>query len=291
MRSMTGFGSGKARSESVLVTVEMSSVNRKQADIQVNLPRGIAALEPQVRTAITRVVSRGKVTVFIKLEPLGASVASLRVNDHLATEYYQALKVLGKIWETPLDLRPGDLLRAPGVFEVVDFEPSVSQVEPLLEDALSDAFNALLAMQEQEGDALLVDLRVRLGRLRGLREEIARKAPAVRENYREQLRKRLDESGVSMVREDERLLKEVGLFAERCDISEELTRLRSHFEQFERYFDSPEPMGRALDFLCQEVIRELNTIGSKANDAGIAHHVVEAKTELEKIREQVQNVQ
>lgn len=273
------------------MTVEMSSVNRKQADIQVNLPRGIAALEPQVRTAITRVVSRGKVTVFIKLEPLGASVASLRVNDHLATEYYQALKVLGKIWETPLDLRPGDLLRAPGVFEVVDFEPSVSQVEPLLEDALSDAFNALLAMQEQEGDALLVDLRVRLGRLRGLREEIARKAPAVRENYREQLRKRLDESGVSMVREDERLLKEVGLFAERCDISEELTRLRSHFEQFERYFDSPEPMGRALDFLCQEVIRELNTIGSKANDAGIAHHVVEAKTELEKIREQVQNVQ
>ena len=288
---MTGFGSGEAHSASLKVTVEMSSVNRKQADIQVNLPRAIAALEPQVRSAITRVVSRGRVTVFIKLEPMGEGVATLRVNDHLATEYFQALKMLSQIWGTPLELKPGDLLRAPGVFDVTEFEPNVQMAEPLLEDALSDAFNALLGMQEQEGEALLVDLKVRLGRLRGLREEIAGKAPGVREYYREQLRKRLEDGGLAGLKEDERFLKEVGLFAERCDISEELTRLRSHFEQFNRYLESAEPTGRALDFLCQEIGRELNTIGSKANDVSIAHHVVEAKTELEKIREQVQNVQ
>lgn len=291
MRSMTGFGSGEARSESLKVTVEMSSVNRKQADIQVNLPRAIAELEPEVRRAISRVVSRGRVTVFIKLDPLGTAIASLRVNDHLATEYFQAMKMLSQIWGTPVELRPGELLRAQGVFEVRDFEPSVEMVEPLLEDALSDAFNELLAMQEQEGESLLEDLRVRLGRLCRLREAIGEMAPGVRANYREQMRKRLEESGLRLPIDDERLLKEMAIFAERCDISEELTRLRSHFEQFERYFDSAEAKGRALDFLCQEVNRELNTIGSKANDAGIAHHVVEAKTELEKIREQVQNVQ
>lgn len=288
---MTGFGSGESRSEALKVTVEMSSVNRKQADIQINLPRAIAALEPEVRRAISRVVSRGRVTVFIKLEALGAGVATLRVNDHLATEYFHAVKMLCQIWQIPLNFDPGDLVRAPGVFEVADMEPSPEMVEPLLEDALSDAFNALLGMQEEEGEALLTDLRLRVGRLRKLREEIARRAPSVREAYREQLRKKLEDNGLSAQLQDERLLREVALFAERCDISEELTRLASHFEQFERYLSSPEPTGRALDFLCQELNREWNTIGSKANDAAIAHQVVEAKTELEKIREQVQNVQ
>jgi len=113
----------------------------------------------------------------------------------------------------------------------------------------------------------------------------------VKAAYRDQLRKRLADVGPQLPMDDERLLKEVALFAEKCDISEELTRLKSHFEQFQRYFESAEPAGRALDFLCQEVNRELNTLGSKANDAAIAHHVVDAKTELEKIREQVQNVQ
>ena len=234
----------------------MSSVNRKQADIQVHLPRSIASLEPEVRRAISRVVSRGRVTVCIQLEPLGDSQSSLEVDDHLATEYFQAIKMLGQIWGTPLDLSPSDLLRAPGVFNVSEMEPPVEMVEPLLEDALSDAFNSLLAMQEREGESLQTDLEIRLNRLRKHREGIAERAPKVRENYRNQLRKRLSESGTTLSLEDERLLKEVAVFAEKCDISEELTRLESHFGQFQRYYDSPEPAGRALDFLCQEVNRD-----------------------------------
>ncbi len=293
MRSMTGYGSGEASNETVKVAVEMSAVNRKQADIVVNLPRSIAELEPMVKRAITEHVSRGRVAVYIQLEPMGgAANASLQVDDNLATEYFQAIKLLSQIWGATSDNpAPSDLLRAPGVFTVKETEFAVSDVEPLLEDALTGAFQQLLDMQNAEGEVLMADLVSRLETLQGLTRAIAEQAPKVKQHYRSQLLKRLNEADLELSLEDDRLLKEVAVFAERCDISEELIRLESHFEQFRKYLEGEGPTGRSMDFLCQEVNRELNTIGSKANDAAIAQNVVEAKTELEKIREQVQNVQ
>ncbi len=289
---MTGYGSGEASNDSVRLTVEMSAVNRKQADIVVNLPRALSELEPMVKRAITEHVSRGRVAVYIQMEPMGGSSAKLIVDDNLASEYFQAIKLLGQIWGSgTVNPTPADLLRAPGVFTVKESEVDVGDIEPLLEDALTTAFQQLLEMQDTEGSALETDLRARLDTLRTLTKAVAKQAPTVKEHYRKQLQKRLSEADLDLPLDDERLLKEFAVFAERSDISEELTRLNSHFEQFCKYFDSEGPTGRSMDFLCQEVNRELNTIGSKANDASIAQNIVEAKTELEKIREQVQNVQ
>jgi uncharacterized protein (TIGR00255 family) len=292
MRSMTGFGSGQASSDRLKISVEMSSVNRKQAELVINLPRSLAALEPGIRSGILAVFSRGRITVQVGLEVIGASRSTLVVDDHLATEYHQAFQLLQRIWGGEgMVLRAADLLRAPGVFTVREDPVPLRDVEPLLEDALSDAFNRLLEMQDAEGARLRADLEARLATLRARADEIAALAPRVKERYRQQLRRRLEEAGLPDPGEDERVLREIAVFAERCDISEELTRLSSHFGQFRHYFEAREPSGRSLDFLCQEVNRELNTIGSKANDASISHAVVEAKAELEKIREQVQNVQ
>ncbi len=292
MRSMTGYGSGEASSNSVKLTVEMSAVNRKQADIVVNIPRTLAELEPMVKRAITEHVSRGRVAVHIQIEPMGGSSSKLEVDDNLASEYFQAIKLLNQIWgNNTISLSPADLLRAPGVFTVKETEVAVGDVEPLLEDALTNAFQQLLEMQDAEGAALQNDLVARLQKLQDITRAVADLAPKVKVHYRAQLQRRLADAGLDLPLEDDRILKEFSVYAERCDISEELTRLESHFVQFRKYFDSEGATGRSMDFLCQEVNRELNTIGSKANDAAIAQHVVEAKTELEKIREQVQNVQ
>ena len=291
MRSMTGFGSGEASSDTVKISVEMTAVNRKQADIVINLPRSIAELETKVKKKIAGRISRGRVSTYVTLEPMGEGLSGLEVDDNLAREYFNAIKLLGKVWGSELDLKPSDLLRAPGVFAVKELEVTPEDVEPLLFSAVGKALDQLIGMQDAEGDALKTDLMARLDSLRTFATDVTALAPKVKEHYHAQLHRRIQESDIDLSFDDDRLLKEIGIFAERCDITEELTRLGSHFEQFGRYFESNDPSGRALDFLCQEVNRELNTIGSKANDAAIAQKVVEAKTELEKIREQVQNVQ
>lgn len=289
---MTGFGGGEASSSRLKISVEMSSVNRKVAELVINLPRTLASMEPQVRAGILEVFSRGRITVQVAVEQTGGARSTLQVDDHLATEYYQAFQLLQRIWSVEtVPFQAADLLRAPGVFTVKEDSVSLQDIEPLLEDALSDAFSRLLEMQNLEGARLKSDLRDRLEVLRANVEHIEAQAPRVKERYRQQLQKRLQDAGVNLHLDDERILRELAVFAERCDVSEELTRLHSHFDQFLRYFSQDDPVGRSLDFLCQEVNRELNTIGSKANDATIAHAVVEAKAELEKIREQVQNVQ
>jgi len=291
MKSMTGFGGGEAVSDEVKVVLEMASVNRKQSDIVINLPRCLVDLEPRIKKAVFEAVPRGRVTVAVQVDAHSASHVSLEVDEHLADAYHDAMRNLSKRWNCSLDLQPADLLRAPGVFTVQETELDTEAVGKLIEQALVKALEQLLTMQSAEGLQLKNDLVTRLDLLRDVTRRIQERAPQVKDYYRAQLQRRLKEADIEINPEDERFMKEVGIFAERSDISEELTRLASHFTQFNSYFDSGEPCGRPLDFLCQEVNREFNTIGSKANDAVIAQCVVEAKSELEKIREQVQNVQ
>ena len=291
MKSMTGYGTGEAASQKMRLSVEMSSVNRKQIDIVVNLPRSLAELESKVKQRVSGTVSRGRVSVYVQLEALEASSSQLKVDESLAGEYFAAMNQLAKAWGRELAIQPSDLLRAPGVFSVEEGELEIGEIETLMDEALGKAIKQMHEMQENEGAALKADLLARLDALKVLTAKIREQAPLVKKHYHAQIHRRLKEAEIDLSLDDERLLREIGIFAERCDISEELTRLDSHFEQFERYFAGNEACGRALDFLCQEVNREFNTIGSKANDAGIAQNVVESKTELEKIREQVQNVQ
>ena len=183
-------------------------------------------------------------------------------------------------------------MRAPGVFQSDEELVEAETVCPAVEKALKAALEALVKMREREGAHLSEDLTARIGIMRSAVEKIQKQAPQTAENYRQQLLERIKSAGIENIApDDERLLKEIVLFADRSDISEELTRLHSHFKQFEDCRKSKEPVGRTLDFLAQEMNREINTIGSKANDAIISREVVTLKTELERFREQVQNVE
>ena len=277
--------------DDLIYRVEVASVNRKQADIVVNLPRELSALDSRIRKQVSEVVSRGRINVGISLKSSEAKGGSLSINLPLAEEYSAAIAKL----EEHLGLNglvsrfdPG---RAPGVIQLGETLPEPEDAWPFVEKALKESLSKLLEMRSTEGAHLKSDLESRLATLKGFLQQIAEQAPSVVQRYRENLIKRLDSAGIELNLDDERLIKEIGLFADRCDISEEITRLESHFAQCHKYFTRDEAVGRPLDFLIQEMGREINTIGSKANDASIAQIIVESKTELEKIREQIQNIE
>lgn len=291
MRSMTGFGRGEATVDQWKINVELSGVNRKQIDVSVNLPSALVELEGDIRRSVTESISRGRIGVRVNLEHTGNRAAKLAFDEELARQYIEAAKTLSALGEIETRLTAADLFRAPGLFRLEDSEVDASDLLDTLLEAVGDGLNRLSEMQTQEGEHLRADLIARLNAIEEEVRQIAELSPKVPATHRENLMKRLHESGLEVALDDDRVLKEIGLFADRCDISEELTRIDSHLAQFRTYLESDEPVGRPLDFLCQEFNRELNTIGSKANDADIAQGIVRSKTELEKIREQVQNVQ
>lgn len=287
---MTGFGRGEETTASFRAEVETSSVNRKQAEVALNLPRGLGELESILRKQTLARFSRGRVTLSVKLTALDASASALSIDSTKAKALKLAFEKLSQELDQPFELTTQDFLRQSDQFLIEDHYDS-TQVLPAIEPALSKALDALLAAREEEGQALANDLTARLATLKKLTEEVSTIAPQVPLRQRELLTQRLKDSGLEVSDSDERVLKEIALFCDRCDISEELTRLAAHFHKFTELLDSTEPVGRPLDFLCQELNREFNTIGSKANNSEIAHHIVSAKTELEKIREQVQNIE
>jgi len=289
---MTGFGRGEARRDGVSWAVECASVNRKQLEVAVSLPRELGELEANVRNLVAAGVSRGRVNVTVRSESL-ADTSSNAVNvDHgLAQQYYHALHALAVKLEIPAEVSLHDLMRLPGVVGLQQAETSAEQAWPLIEEAVAAALKQMNLMRETEGTHLREDMEERMSRIEALLTSIREKAVTVPEAQRKLLRQRLEDAGLPLPLDDERLVKEIALFADRTDISEELSRAASHVKQFRAYLASGEPVGRSLDFLMQEFFREFNTMGSKCNNAEIAHHVVTAKTELEKIREQAQNVE
>lgn len=290
---MTGYGRGECSQDGFKITVELSSVNRKQAEVSVTLPRELEMLETQIRDAINRHVARGRVNARVSLH---AAEGKLSVRKHInaslakdyATEFARLARQLKISGEVTLD----QVLRAPGVFQTDEELAGTEDLWPAVEKALKHALAALVKMREREGAHLAKDLSARTGVMRTAVEKVQKQAPTTTENYRKNLLDRVKSAGIEAIApDDERLLKEIVLFADRSDISEELTRLQSHFQQFEDCRKSKEPVGRTLDFLAQEMNREINTIGSKANDAIISREVVTLKAELEKFREQAQNVE
>ncbi|HIG85292.1 MAG TPA: YicC family protein [Verrucomicrobia bacterium] len=291
MKSMTGFGCGEALNDDLIYRVEVASVNRKQADIVVNLPRELSALDSRIRKQVSEVVSRGRINVGISLKSAEAQGGSLSINLPLAEEYTAAIAKLEERLGLNGLVSRFDPSRAPGVIQLGETLPEPEDAWPFVQKALKESLSKLLEMRSTEGAHLKSDLESRLAALKGFLQQISEQAPSVVKRYRDNLIKRLDSADIELNLDDERLIKEIGLFADRCDISEEVTRLESHFAQCHKYFKSDEAVGRPLDFLIQEMGREINTIGSKANDASIAQIIVESKTELEKIREQIQNIE
>ncbi len=291
MNSMTGFGAATAPLGGSSIRVEIGGVNRKQAEIAVALPRAWAALETTVRDIVAAAVSRGRVNVSLTLQQTPGAAGSLALNrDKLAAltaTLAEAESTLGRSIDTSLDA----LLRLGIIAEETETDMPLETVQAAAEPAVREALQAFLKLRAQEGENMKRDLLGRIATLRQFREQLMARAAGVATRHREVLLKRLAEAGLPLPLDDERIIKEIALFADRCDVSEEMTRLESHLNQFEKICDKSEPVGRTLDFLCQEIFRELNTTGSKANDAELAQFVVTAKTELEKIREQVQNIE
>lgn len=291
MHSMTGFGRGSAATDAWQATIELSAVNRKQAEVVVQAPRELAVLDGAIRKKALAAIARGRVQVSVIVErPLGIP-APARVDAALAAAFENAFVELGKSIGRSILPTASDFLRQPGIVVIGGGEADADAAWLAIAPALDDALGQLVAMRAREGADLKLDLLARLGVLEAAARVIAADAPSRLVRQRDLLAKRLREAGLDLDPADERVLKELAIFADRCDISEEITRLDSHFAKFREYLDASEPPGRALDFLCQELFREFNTIGSKANDAAIAQKVVEAKTELEKIREQAQNIE
>ena len=292
LRSMTGHGRGMASSNGVKVEVELSSVNRKQMDVSVSLPRSLTALDPLVYEEIHKALSRGRITgeVVIRLSTRARQKA-VCVDDALAETYLAELRKAAKRLKLKDDFSGSLLLNLPDVLRYEQPTDAAEKAWPIVSKALKSALKALIRMRTHEGSALQKDIERRFDHIMAALERIKKQAPNVTEYYREKLQSRLKAAGFTMETSDERLLRELALFADRSDIAEEVTRLDSHIKQARQLMQSEEPVGRSLDFLAQEMFRELNTMGSKANESGILRDVVELKAELERIREQVQNIE
>jgi uncharacterized protein (TIGR00255 family) len=290
MRSMTGYGRGTAIFDGRQVAVELSSVNRKQAEIALSMPRALLELEPRVRDEINAHISRGRLTVAVGLHLKGGGKGNA-VNVAAAKDYRDQLEGLRKSLKLVGEITLDQVLRGPGVLESDAVEIDTEIAWPALKKALKAALDQFVKMRKQEGEALAVDLKKRVLSIQKNVKTIGVLAPKVMEHHRGSLLERAAKAGLEIENSDERLLKEIVFFADRSDISEELTRLRSHLDQFFDQVCKDEPVGRTLDFLLQEMFRETNTIGNKANFLVISQIIVGMKTELEKLREQVQNIE
>ena len=288
---MTGYGRGQSAYNGTKYSVELNSVNRKQSDVSVNLPRELAELEPRVRDLINAQVSRGRLNVVIASHNGPSASQKAALDSALARSYYNAMVELQKELKAAGEINIETILRAPGVLRAPEEQISIDDAWPHVASALKEALADLVAMREREGKHLAKDLIKRLKLVRQSLRKIRQLHPAVVRKYRQTLHERIQKAGLEIAQDDERLVKEVIFFADKSDISEELTRLESHFSQFAHTLRKHEPIGRTLDFMTQEIYRELNTLGAKANDVEISQLVVTCKAEMEKIREQIQNIE
>jgi uncharacterized protein (TIGR00255 family) len=291
MKSMTGFGRGESERGGAKISVEINSVNRRQSDIVINLPRDLSVLEPRVRQAVADRLTRGRTNVVVVCEPSANAPRKLGLDRALARSYHADMRALQEELSVPGEINIGMILQAPGVMRFSENGIEPDEVWPALEEALGSALSELIKMREREGKHLAKDLIQRLKVVRQSLKEVRKMYPAVTEKYRATLLERINKAGFELEPNDERLLKEVAFFADRSDVSEELTRLESHLAQFAHHLRKDEPDGRTLEFITQEISRELNTLGAKAGDAEISRHVVACKAEIEKIREQIQNLE
>jgi uncharacterized protein (TIGR00255 family) len=294
IRSMTGFGRAALDAAGASFTVELRSVNHRHLDMSVRLPRPLAGLEVELRRALARRFVRGKIDVVVATPTAGAR-PDLELDRALADRYVAFARALSEQHGLPAELRAADVLGLPGVARVLEHALDEAELRPVLLAAVERAAEQADAMRVAEGAALDRELRGRLGAVAALAREVSARAGEVAAAARERLRKRAEQlSKETGLADEARLAQEVVAAADRMDVTEEVVRLGSHVAQFEAALAAAAPdagVGRRLEFLLQEMSREVNTIGAKSGDAPLAHRVVDLKTELERIREQVMNVE
>ena len=290
MRSMTGYGRSRIEIDGREMTMEVKTVNHRFLDISFRMPRSLSFLEEPIRKALSARMSRGHVDVYLTYRNARADARVVNVDTSLLQAYQRALFQMREAGHLTDDMTLSAFARLPDVLTVSEQEEDQEAVTALAKAALDHALDDLVAMREREGSSLADDMRVKLAHLSDLKERIAARAPLVTIDYRDRLRARIEQLMESPP-DEQRLMQEVAIFADRAAIDEELVRLSSHLSQILSLIGSGDPVGRKLDFLVQELNREVNTIGSKASDLEIASCVVDAKSEIEKLREQVQNIE
>lgn len=292
MKSMTGFGRSSKEIGSSLITVEMKAVNHRYSEINMRLPRQLLFLEDRLKKRISQEVKRGKVDVFINLHGSLGVERHVQVDWSIFDQYHRVYNDMIKHSVASEAFPVDQLLLHEEVVSVQEKEEVTDDIGETVEAVLQSALEQLCDMKMNEGKAMFDDVKKRIESLKGNIAQLEEMAPRAAEEYRARLKKRMEEIiGQYGSVEEQRVLTEVAVFAEKTDFSEELTRMTSHLQQFSAMMDEAEPVGRKLDFLMQEMNREVNTIGSKANQLEVNHAVVHLKSELEKIREQIQNIE
>ncbi len=289
--SMTGYGRGEAQGGPGRVVVELRSVNHRFLDVVIRTPRELSILEDRLRAEVQQRVDRGRLEVYVSVDREGQPRHELQVDKNLALAYHKALKEIQNELNLAGSVDLSTLAQLPDVFVLEEVQEEANQYWPLVQQAARHAVDSLLDMRANEGRSLAEDMLQRISSIEGEVAAIHERAPLNVSEYRERLRARVEELLGETAVDNDRLEAEVVYYAERSDITEELVRLESHLSQFRNTVGSEGAVGRKLNFILQEIHREVNTIGSKAGDAEIGRSVVEIKTQLEKLREQVQNIE
>ncbi len=291
LNSMTGYGWGESGIHGKIFTIELKAVNHRYSEVVLRLPRTLSTLEERIKRLIQSRIARGRVDAFLNVQDSNEKISCVKVDKELAGAYYKAIKELQETLGIEGDFNIKDLVELPDVLALADPVENVEEWWPAIFEALESALTGLVQMRAEEGKQLAADLVIRLDRISSLNSKIRERSPVVVEEYRERLGIRINDFMKDSGLAPERLTAEAVLFAERSNITEETVRLSSHLKQARSCLQAGEPVGRKLDFIVQEMNREINTIASKANDLEISHWAVEVKSELEKIREQVQNIE
>ena len=291
IKSMTGYGRARETVNGRDITVEVRSVNNRYLDCTVKMPRAYLFAEDAMKGLVQKHVSRGKVDVLVSIDGTGADETCVTVNEPLARQYLAAVDQISKTFGLAMDLGALSLARFPDVLAVTKAEEDLESVGADICGVLEDALAAYTAMRGVEGEKLAADIRGRLDTIEALTAKVEERSPQTVAEYRQKLLDRMQEVLSSTTIDESRILTEAAIFAAKVAVDEETVRLRSHLAQLREMLESSDPVGRKLDFLIQEVNRESNTIGSKCSDIAIARHVVDLKAEVEKIREQVQNIE
>lgn len=291
IKSMTGFGRTTLVSDGRELTIELKSVNHRFLDISFRFPRSLSFLEDTVRGELSRLLSRGHVDVYGYYRNTRTDSKSVSVDRALVAAYLAAAKDVSDDFDVEYDLSVSKLLRVPDLVSILDAGDDPDALKALMLDAVRASCNELIKMRETEGERIKADLKARIALLSDIRWRISERAPLVVEAYRAKLNARIESILSDAEIDRARLATEVALFADKANIDEELVRLESHFKAALELLSGNEPIGRKLDFLVQEMNREFNTIGSKANDQSISALVIDGKAEIEKLREQVQNLE
>lgn len=288
---MTGYGKGQTAHNGRQVTIEVKAVNHRFLDLNLKLPKGFLFLDDLIRKTLSKVISRGHLDVYVTYDNQSEDKGSYICNNQLGKDFYFLGELLSRVIGIENDLTISSIMKAPDVLERVMPEENEEELKNLVVLSLASALTSLEEMRIAEGDEIKKDLALKLDILKKMRDEIESLSPKVTVDYKEKLTARISEYLAMPELDEQRIATEVALFADRSAIDEELTRLKSHFKQFDDLLVSEDPVGRKLDFLLQEINRETNTIGSKANFIEITNLVLKMKNEIEKIREQVQNIE